>query len=125
MQYNDLMSEVRERAALADRSAIDLAIGVTLETLGERLAGAEPSDLAAQLPSEVKHSVGQHDGPGEQYDTDEFLRRVAQRLDSECSPEDARIQSRAVLSAVADSVSIDEIDDVRTQLPAGFAPLLN
>ncbi len=82
MQYNDLMSEVRERTALTDRSAIDLAIGVTLESLGDRLTGAEPSDLAARLPSGVKHLVGQHDGPGERYDVDEFLRRVAQCLDS-------------------------------------------
>ena len=54
------------------------AIGATLEALKERLAGEEPSDLAAQLPPEIAPYV-EGDGGRESFSVEEFYERVARK----------------------------------------------
>ncbi len=51
MKYDEFISQVQRRANLASREEAERATRATLETLGERLAGGEAKDLAAQLPS--------------------------------------------------------------------------
>lgn len=124
MQYDEFISRVRDDGAIDDREHAEQATSVTLEVLGERLAGGEPSDLAAQLPSELEGLLDRHVGAAESFDVDEFFRRVAEREGRGCSPDDAREHARAVLTTLARSVSAGEVDNLRSQLPAGYAFLI-
>jgi uncharacterized protein (DUF2267 family) len=53
MNDEQFIGEVKNLAELDADEDARKAIGATLETLKERLAGEEPSDLAAQLPPEI------------------------------------------------------------------------
>lgn len=123
MQYEEFIAGVRDAGALADRDHVEQAATATLQVLGQRLAGGEPSDLAAQLPIELKSLLDQHGGAGESFDVDDFLRRVAAQEGRGCSPEQARDHARAVLATVAAAVSAGEVANLRAQLPAGYGPL--
>ena len=53
MKDEQFVAEVKTLAELDSGEDARMAIGATLEKLKERLAGEEPSDLAAQLPPEI------------------------------------------------------------------------
>ena len=53
MKGEQFIAEVRNLAELDNDEEARKAVGATLVTLKERLAGEEPSDLAAQLPPEI------------------------------------------------------------------------
>ena len=53
MKGEQFIAEVRSLAELDSTEDAKKAVRATLETLKERLAGNEPSNLAAQLPPEV------------------------------------------------------------------------
>src|SRR4029453_3932633 len=57
----------------------------------------------------------------EQFDLDEFIRRVAQR--AQVAPGDARSGVSAVFQTVEEAVSFGEFDDVMAQLPDEFGAL--
>lgn len=124
MQYDEFIAAVRNDGAIADREHAERATTATLEVLGERLVGGEPSDLAAQLPTGLKERLDAHTGQAEAFGVDEFFRRVAAREEHDCSPDDAREHVRAVLTTLARSVSAGEVDNLRSQLPAGYAFLM-
>lgn len=124
MQYDALVNEVRARAELEDRTGAERAITTTLDVLGERLAGGEPSDLAAQLPPEIKGLLEQHTGEGERFGVDEFLRRVAERHGEGCTLEEVEHKAVTVLAVISESVSHGEFDDLRQQLPTEYHSLL-
>lgn len=123
MNYDEVINTVRDEADLADRDQAAVVTAATLELLGQRLAGGEPVDLASQLPDGLKESLTRHTGAAETFDVDEFLRRLAQREGAGVGPEQAREHARVVLSTLGRFVSGGELDDVRSQLPAGYAPL--
>ena len=50
MNEGQFIAEVKNLAEIDSDEDVRKAIGATLETLRERLAGEEPSNLAAQLP---------------------------------------------------------------------------
>lgn len=123
MQYGEFINRVAEYGGPADREHAERATTATLELLGRRLAGQEPSNLAAQLPSELKDPLTRHVGAAETFDVDEFLRRLADSEGKGCDPEQAREHARVVLSTLSSFVSRGEVQDLRSQLPAGYAPL--
>lgn len=123
MQYDEFINDVRDRGALADREHARQATTATLEVLGERLAGGEPSDLSAQLPAELKPLLDQHEGSAQTFDVDDFFRRIADREGQGCGSEQARDHARVVLAVLSRAVSDGEIANLRSQLPAGYAPL--
>jgi uncharacterized protein (DUF2267 family) len=91
--------------------------------LGQRLAGGEPSDLAAQLPDGLAE-LARYDGPAESFDTAEFYRRVAEREGAGCTPGQAREHAMAVMSTVVDQITEGERQDLASQLPADRGELL-
>ncbi len=113
MKGDQLISEVRNLAELDSNEEAQKATRATLETLKERLAGNEPSNLAAQLPPEIAPYV---DGEGdrESFSVEEFYERVAQR--EGVSREEAVKHARAVATVVQSTVTGGEVDDVRSQL---------
>lgn len=122
MNYEQFLATYTEKGGPTDRAEADRVARTVLEALGQRLAGGEPSDLAAQLPQELKDALTRHTGQAETVDDlDTFCRRVADR--EGLTPKAALTHSRAVLSTVASFVSAGGIRDLREQLPAGYDSL--
>ena len=64
MKDGQFIAEVKNLAELDSDEDARKAIGATLETLKERLAGEEPSNLAAQLPPRIAPYVEGDGGRG-------------------------------------------------------------
>ena len=64
MKHDEFIGRVQHYARLASRGDAERATRATLETLGERLAGGEPKDLASQLPPEIGLHLLQYGGIG-------------------------------------------------------------
>jgi uncharacterized protein (DUF2267 family) len=120
MNDEQFIAEGKNLAELDSDEDARKAIGATLETLRERLAGEEPSDLAAQLPPEIAPYL---EGPGgqESFSVEEFYRRVAQK--EGVSNDEAVRHARAVATVVHTAVTEGELDDIRSQLSDGYKEL--
>lgn len=120
MQYDDFVGTVQSKARLPSRGDAVKAIEATLATLGERLAGGEAEDLAAQLPSEL--AVFLQGGTATQaFSVDEFFERVAAREEADLP--DAAYHARAVIAVLQEAVTTGEVDDVLAQFPESYTPL--
>ena len=118
-----MLKTMDERGELGGPARALQAAGAVLSVLGERLAGGEPGNLAAQLPVELAGALPAK-GAGEAFGIDEFDRRVAEREGGRCPPERAHRHAIAVLTTVLESVSAGERDDVAAQLPVEFEDFL-
>jgi uncharacterized protein (DUF2267 family) len=120
MKGDQFISEVRNLAEVDSKEEAEKATRATLETLKERLAGNEPSNLAAQLPPEIAPYL---DGEGgrESFSVDEFYERVAQR--EGVRQDEAVKHARAVATVVQTAVTGGEADDVRSQLGNDYEEL--
>jgi uncharacterized protein (DUF2267 family) len=118
--FDEFIKRVQERGGFDTREHAERA---TLAVLGQRLAGGEPSDLAAQLPGGLAE-LARYDGPAESFDTAEFYRRVADREQMGCTPGQAREHAMAVMSTVVDQITQGERQDLASQLPADYGELL-
>ncbi len=122
MKYDEFIAQVQRRADLSSRDEADRAVRATLETLAERLAGGEAKDLASQLPPEIAVYLEQPlAGAGEHYSLDEFFQRVSER-EGVALP-DATFHARVVIGLLSEVVTMGEIENVRSQLPAEFREL--
>jgi uncharacterized protein (DUF2267 family) len=120
MKGDQFIAEVRNLAELANDEEAEKATRATLETLRERLAGNEPSNLAAQLPPKVASYV-EGSGSGEPFSVDEFYDRVAQK--EGVDHDEAVKHARAVATVVQNAVTRGEVDDVRSQLGNEYGEL--
>jgi uncharacterized protein (DUF2267 family) len=116
MKYNQFMGLVQSKAKLASTEEAIKITKATLQTLGERLSGGEPKDLASQLPKEI--GVFIQGDKTEKFGLDEFFRRVSEREGTELP--DAIYHSRVVIEVVKEAVSKGEIDDIKQQLPPEY-----
>jgi uncharacterized protein (DUF2267 family) len=113
MMGDQFIAEVRNLAELDNNEEAKRAIRATLETLRERLAGNEPSHLAAQLPPEIAPYV-EGTGGQESFSVNGFYDWVAQK---EGVGHDETVRhARAVATVLQTAVTGAEIDDVRSQL---------
>jgi uncharacterized protein (DUF2267 family) len=113
MKGDEFIAEVKNLAELGSNEEAEEATRATLETLRERLAGDEPSNLAAQLPPEVA-PYAEGEGGREPFPVEEFYDRVAQKAG--VGREEAVRHARAVATVVQTAVTGGELDDVRSQL---------
>src|SRR5699024_6224468 len=120
MRSDEFLKNVTEVGGPIDPESAAVVTRTVLDNLGKQLKGGEAADLAAQLPAELKEPLQRH-GDEEPLtdDVDEFLRRLAGQLGEGIDPETARTYAGAVLSTLDATVSEGEIDDLRSQLPAG------
>ena len=119
MKHDEFIGRVQHYARLPSRGDAERATRATLETLGERLAGGEPKDLASQLPPEIGlHVLQGFAGAGERFSLDEFYSGVSIR-EGEGLPK-AVFHARAVIKVLSEAVSQGEINDVFAQLPPEF-----
>jgi uncharacterized protein (DUF2267 family) len=114
------IAEVRKLAEFDSNEDAQKAIRATLETLNERLAGNEPSNLAAQLPPEIAPYV-EGDGGREAFSVQAFYERVAQKEGT--NTEEAVNHARAVATVLQTAVSGGELEDVRSQLGNDYEEL--
>ena len=121
--FDEFIKRVQERGGFDAREHAERATRATLAVLGQRLAGGEPSDLAAQLPGGLVE-LARYDGPAESFDTAEFYRRVADREQMGCTPGRAREHAMAVMSTVVDQITEGERQDLASQLPGDYGELL-
>lgn len=120
MQYDQFIGQVQHRARLASSGEAVRATRATLEVLAQRLYGGESSNLAAQLPEEIKNFL-ECEGAGERFDLAEFYRRVSYIEGADLS--DSIFHARAVMSVLRDAVSQTEIEKALAQLPDQFDQL--
>ncbi|MDQ5818572.1 MAG: DUF2267 domain-containing protein [Actinomycetota bacterium] len=120
MKGEQFIAEVKNLAELDTNEDAQKATRATLETLKERLAGNEPSNLAAQLPPEIAPYV-EGDGGREAFSLEEFYDRVAQKQGVD--HDEAVRHARAVATVVQTSVTGGELDDVRSQLGDDYEEL--
>lgn len=120
MKGDEFITEVKNLAELGSNEEAEEATRATLETLRERLAGDEPSNLAAQLPPEVA-PYAEGEGGRESFPVEEFYDRVAQK--SGVDREEAVRHARAVATVVQTAVTGGELDDVRSQLGDEYGEL--
>ena len=77
MSYEDFISVV-QTGTRASREAAEQASRAVLEVLAERIASGEARDLAAELPPEIAPWLATM-SDAQRFDSDEFVRRVAER----------------------------------------------
>jgi uncharacterized protein (DUF2267 family) len=122
VRFDEFIKHVSERAEVQRDEAAMLTRAV-LATLGERLTGGEADDLAAQLPQELKKELLEAGPEPDDFDLEEFIRRVAARTG--VSEEEAWRASRAVMTTLREAITEGEFDDVYAQLPKEFNKLLD
>src|SRR6266699_5587893 len=124
MKYDEFISQVQRRADLASREEAERATRATMETLGERLAGGEAKDLAAQLPPEIAQYLEQaYTGIREKFSLDEFFWRVSQREGVDLT--ESTFHARVVIALLSEVVTLGEIENIKSQLPKDFAKLFD
>ena len=124
MRSDEFLKNVTEVGGPSDAESAAVVTRTVLDYLGKQLKGGEAADLAAQLPAELQEPLQRHGSEAPLTDdVDDFLRRLAEQLGEGIDPDTARAYAGAVLSTVDAAVSEGEIGDLRSQLPAGFAPL--
>jgi uncharacterized protein (DUF2267 family) len=124
MRSDEFLKNVTEVGGPSDAESAAVVTRTVLDNLGKQLKGGEAADLAAQLPAELQEPLQRHGSEAPLTDdVDDFLRRLAEQLGEGIAPDTARAYAGAVLSTVDAAVSEGEIGDLRSQLPAGFAPL--
>lgn len=124
MKYDEFISQVQHRAKLNSREDAVRASSATLETLGERLAGGEAKDLASQLPQELALYLERaHTSIQQSFSLDEFFWRVSQREGVDLT--ESTYHARVVIALLSEIVTLGEIENVKSQLPKGFAKLFD
>ena len=121
LDYEGFIGIVAERAHAPVEEA-ERAACATLQTVAERLTAGETEDVAERLPSALRACL---DGAitHDPFHADEFLRRVAER--ARVDGTQAERDARAVFVALRRAVGPDEFEDVRSELPRDFEPLLD
>ncbi len=120
MNGEQFVAEVRNLAEVGTNENTEKAIRAMLETLRERLAGDEPSNLAAQLPSEIAPFV-KGEGGREAFSLEEFYGRVARKEGA--GDEEAIKHARAVATVLQTAVTGGELEDARSQRGTGYEEL--
>ncbi|WP_433319394.1 DUF2267 domain-containing protein [Micromonospora sp. CA-269861] len=120
MEYEQMIATVRRRAGLGENEAVR-SVQAVLSVLGERLAGREADNLAAQLPDRLDASVTRNP-QGRRWDIGEFLKHVGDR-EQVADADQVRLHAQAVLRTIAEALNDDERHDLLAQLPAGIIDL--
>jgi uncharacterized protein (DUF2267 family) len=121
VQYEEFLNKVQDRIGSARPDEARRAITATFSTLCERISLGEASDLADQLPQELKEPLHRAGEEAEEFSFEEFLRRVGER--EGVNADVARDHASAVMMVLGEAVTAGELDDVRAQLPGEFDPL--
>jgi uncharacterized protein (DUF2267 family) len=122
MKYDQFVSVVRDRGEYGSAAEAATVAKSVLRVFAGRINSGEADDLAAQLPPPLDEALrsGSQER-AESYGVEEFCRRIARRTGAR--PSTAEWDASAVLSTVGDAVSGGELNQLLSQLPAGYANL--
>ena len=121
MEAREFLSTVRDRGSYADRTEAEQVTRAVLAVLGRRLGADVAKDVAVQLPVGLQESLTNTAGPVEGFGPDAFLSRVAQALGTSIAT--AKWDVGAVLSTLADALSVDQLAQLMGVLGPGYAIL--
>ncbi|HLR28412.1 MAG TPA: DUF2267 domain-containing protein [Ruania sp.] len=119
MQYDELITAIRDRGRFLSDEQATAAAAAVLGVLSTRDLGGEAERLAAQLPDGIGELLLAEERAVERFDSEEFLHRIQQRLGG--SAADAELATRAVMSTIVDAVSDGEKVAFVNQLPLGYS----
>lgn len=133
--YADFTGEVQHRISADNRAEAVRTVRAVLETLGERISEGGATDVASPLPMEVDRYLLQVEH-GHTYDYQEFVDRVAMRLNYEdldletaygtpapVDRADVVYRVKAVVDLLDEVVPGEGLANVEQQLPAEFEDL--
>ena len=133
--YTDFIGEVQHRIEAGRQAEAVRTTRAVLETLGERIDEGGATDIASPLPMEVDRYLLAADH-GQQFDFDEFVTRVHERLNYEdldldtgygrpsgVDEADAVYRTKAVMALLSEQVPGGEMANVEDQLPADYGEL--
>jgi uncharacterized protein (DUF2267 family) len=121
MDYQEFITIVEQVADISGEEAESVAC-LTLRLLARRVTPGEAEVLGERLPERLRPCL-EPDGPPERFHVDEFVRRVAEHTGIDAGT--AAEQARGVLAALWRSVGPDEFEDLRSELPKDFYPLMD
>jgi uncharacterized protein (DUF2267 family) len=121
MKYHDFLGQVQHRARMATTEDAVSATRATLQTLAERITRGQANHVAAQLPEELAIYLSDAQAKPERFSLDEFLDRVASRENADMP--DAVFHARVVVEVLGEAIAPDEMEQLRSQLPAEYKPL--
>lgn len=122
MQYEEFVGRVEARLDDPRPGEAEQAIIATFETLGERISEGEARDIASQLPDELAEPLTRAGGNPEGFGLDAFFRRVAEKEGVDLGK--AAEHASAVMAVLGQAVTDGELQDMRSELPQEFYPLL-
>ncbi|AEH36489.1 DUF2267 domain-containing protein [Halopiger xanaduensis] len=133
--YTDFVGEVQHRIEAGRQAEAVRTTRAVLETLGERVEEGAATDVASPLPMEIDRYLLAADH-GQQFDFDEFVTRVRERLNYEdldletgygrpsgIDESDAVFRAKAVVALLAERVPGGEIGNIEAQLPDEYGEL--
>jgi len=114
MPTTTIIEAVQDRTGIESAENAHELIVAVLSTLNELDLGGQQSQLAGELPNEFGGLLRQAGTRKEQFGADEFINRVAQRMD--ISPEQSETWTRAALSLLVESVPTVNRESFRSAL---------
>jgi uncharacterized protein (DUF2267 family) len=121
MRLEEFLDRVRDRGEYRSLDEAEKVSWAVLWVLASRVGPQEAEDLASQLPAPLNEALRLERGRPEDFDQQEFLRRVAQQISAR--PRTAQWDVGAVLSTVADAVGGERFDHLCEDLPSRYADL--
>lgn len=130
--YTDFIGEVQHRIEAGTQAEAVRTTRAVLETIGERVDEGGATDIASPLPMEIDRFL-LHVDHGQQYDFDEFVERVVDRMNyddleletaygkpSGIDEPEAVYRIKAVTALLSETVPGGEIANVEAQFPEEF-----
>lgn len=128
MKHDEFIGEIVNRLSLPGRGEGIRATRAVLQTLGERIQEGQARNLAGALPLEIDVFLTEMpDHHQESFDTDEFVRRVAERMgmneESEDDLADAAFVANVVFDLVHQVTPESEMHQIRRSLKDDYHEL--
>lgn len=121
MQYQEFISEVKQKTNIQSDAMAEKAVRATLQTLSERLEGGEPNHIASQLPEEMKSFMKIKKNEIEKFNVEDFFKKVSERENTTLG--EAKNHSQAVVSVLCNAITEGEVKYMMDQLPGEFESL--
>ncbi len=116
MNFDEFTGQIQHRLEMPDTGRTVRAIRATLMTLGERIPEGNATDLAANLPIEIKwYLTGAVSEHGQRFDWAEFVSRVSEI--EKVDPAAAAYHARVIVDFVETQVPPSDFQQLRDMLP--------
>jgi uncharacterized protein (DUF2267 family) len=124
MEYSQFLNQVQQQGQLNSMDEAEDAARTTFEVLARRLPGSEAAQLVPHLPPELAQYFSEEStSPAEPFSLDEFFQRVNQ--DQGVDMPTASLHVRAVMDVLRESLTPEQFERLRSQLPGEFNSLFD